>query len=268
MSDPASNGVPPAAAPDFSDYVSAGGKRGLLLPTFGFYQRVVRIVLRASRQARRGRYGDREFWDSSLQVRSAFERAGADVRVSGTAHLAQLDGPAVIIGNHMSTAETFLLPGILMPIRPITFVVKQALLDYPVFRHVMRSRNPIVVGRVNPRDDLKTVMEGGLEHLDAGRSVVIFPQRTRTVRFDPEAFNTIGVKLARRAAVPVVPLALRTDAWSNGRLVKDFGRFYPDRPVRFAFGEPIAPGTPDRDAHQQVISFIQARLQEFGLGDT
>jgi len=44
-------------------------------------------------------------------------------------------------------------------------------------------------------------------------------EKERTVAFDPALFTSIGVKLAQRAGVPVVPLALLTDAWGNGRLV-------------------------------------------------
>lgn len=253
--------IPNPQPPEFTDYQSPpGARQRVLLPTQAFYRRVAVIVIGASIRARRGGFGDEDFYQSSLAVRSAFEKAGAHVSIAGTANLAALDRPCVIIGNHMSTAETFLLPGILMPIRPITFVVKQALLDYPVFKHIMRARNPIVVGRVNPREDLRAVMEGGAQHLAEGRSVVIFPQRTRTVEFDPEAFNSIGVKLAKRTGAPVVPFALRTDAWSNGKWIKEFGRFYPDRPVHFDFGKPFEVGSTDKEAHAKVIEFIQSRL--------
>jgi 1-acyl-sn-glycerol-3-phosphate acyltransferase len=235
------------------------------LPTAAFYGRVARVVLRCSRMARQGRYGDADWVESSLAVRDAFERVGARITIEGTRHLAQLDGPCVIIGNHMSTAETFLLSSIVRPYLPVTFVVKQALVEYPVFKHIMRSRDPIVVGRVNPREDLKAVLDGGRERLARGVSIIIFPQRTRTVTFDREAFNTIGVKLARRAGVPVLPLALKTDAWSNGRWLKDYGRVRPQREVRFAFGEPLPVDGNERAAHAAVIAFIERHLAEWGL---
>ena len=58
----------------------------------------------------------------------------------------------------------------------------------------------------------KAVLEGGKQRLQKGISIIVFPQTTRTVRFEPENFNSIGVKLAQRAKVPIIPLALRTDA--------------------------------------------------------
>ena len=85
----------------------------------------------------------------------------------------------------------------------------------------MRSRNPIVVGRTDPRKDLEAVMNGGVELLKNGISIVIFPQSTRSVEFKPEEFNSLGVKLAKKAGVDVVPIALKTDFWGNGKLIKE-----------------------------------------------
>ena len=162
------------------------------------------------------------------------------IEITGTEHFSRLEGPCVFIGNHMSTLEAFVLPTIIQPLKRVAFVVKKSLVEYPVFGHLMRSRDPIVVGRTNPREDLKAVLEGGAERLRSGISIVVFPQKTRSALFDPAAFNSIGIKLAKRAQVPVVPLALKTDAWGNGALVKDFGKIDPAKAVHFAFGRAAA----------------------------
>ena len=73
----------------------------------------------------------------------------------------------------------------------------------------MRSRNPIVVGRTDPRKDFETVMNGGAERLKNGISIIIFPQSTRSLDFKPEEFNSLGVKLAKKAGVQVVPVAIK-----------------------------------------------------------
>ena len=260
--------IPRFEGPDYADYESEDEPIGLfarLLPTAAFYGRVAPIVWRSSVLARKGGFDDAALYWASLIVRNAFERAGARVSVKGTENIARLEEPSVFIGNHMSTAETFLLATMILPFRRMTFVVKQSLVEYPVFKHIMRSRDPIVVGRENPRDDLKAVLKGGKERLEAGISIVIFPQRTRTVAFDREAFNTIGVKLAKRAEVPVVPLALKTNAWSNGKRLKDFGPFLPEETVRFEFGKPIRIAGSDREAHEAVVAFIESRLRDWGV---
>jgi 1-acyl-sn-glycerol-3-phosphate acyltransferase len=82
------------------------------------------------------------------------------------------DGPVVFVGNHMSTLETFVLPCVIQPVNRVAFVVKESLLTTPFFGPVMRSRDPVVVGRKNPREDLKTVLEQGAEKIKNGISVI------------------------------------------------------------------------------------------------
>jgi 1-acyl-sn-glycerol-3-phosphate acyltransferase len=229
-----------------------------------FYTLLAREVLWSRRQALRGLYDDRAWAASSRRILNLLERCGARVRVEGLDHVRSLTGPVVFIGNHMSTAETMVLPCLIAPFRPVTFVVKDSLTRMPIFGPVMRSRNPITVGRVNPRQDMQAVLGDGAERLAAGTSIILFPQSTRQLRFDPGRFNTLGIKLARRAGVPVVPLALRTDFWQPGRLVKEFGPLDRSRPVRFRFGAPRLVGDDQRAAHQAVITFIVDSLHEWG----
>ncbi len=244
----------------------AGSGRPLarLWPDLGFYARELLIVLRAGALAKRGQYDDPAWCQSSIQTLRALERVGVRCEITGLQHVAALPGPCVFSGNHMSTLETFVLPVILLPLRPITFVVKQSLLEYPVFGHVMRSRDPIVVGRTNPREDLKAVLDGGAERLARGISIVVFPQTTRTAVFDPAEFNTIGVKLAKRAGVPVLPVALKTDAWGNGRLIKDCGRIDPSKTVHFAFAAPRAIANRGSEEHEEIIRYIAEHLSAWG----
>ncbi|MBF0505717.1 MAG: 1-acyl-sn-glycerol-3-phosphate acyltransferase [Nitrospirae bacterium] len=245
---------------------SAASSFARLTPSFSFYRRMAAIVLISSSRAKRGHYGDSGWAESSQDIMKALEHVGVTIEVTGVDHFIDLHVPCVFIGNHMSTLETFVLPGIIEPLKDVTFVVKKSLIDYPVFRYVMRSRDPVVVGRVNPREDLKAVLDGGTERLKTGRSVIIFPQTTRTPVFDPAAFNTIGIKLAKKAGVPVIPIALKTDAWGNGKHLKDFGRIDPSKKVHFAFGEPLSVKGNGAGEHQRIIEFISGKLKEWGSG--
>ena len=233
-------------------------------PGWVLYPRIVSIVWRAGSKAKHGRYDDTEWSESSRNTVRALEKAGGQFEISGLDHVAGLQGPCVFIGNHMSTLETFVLPVLLLPYRRVTFVVKQSLLDYPMFGHVMRSREPVAVGRANPREDLKVVLEGGVERLGRGISMIIFPQTTRTPRFNPKEFNTIGVKLAKRANVPVVPFALKTDAWGNGRFLKDFGKIDPSKKIHIAFGPPLRIKDRGGEEHEAIIGFISTKLSAWG----
>lgn len=236
-------------------------------PALSFYPQFLTIVFRASAKAKRSRYDGIEWCQSSFGVLRALEKVGVYFEITGIAYVEQLESPCVFIANHMSVLETVILPVIIQPVKKVTFVVKQNLLNYPVFRHIMHSRDPIAVNRTNPREDLKAVLEGGIERLKNGVSIVVFPQTTRTHSFDPAQFNTIGIKLARRAQVPVVPIALLTDAWGNGKYIKDFGKIDPSKKVYFAFGEPMWIQSRGSKDHEAIIQFIRGKLQTWREND-
>ena len=233
------------------------------LPSFFFYCQDAVIVLKASWRAKRGRYDTAAWIASSRCIVRALESVGVKFEIAGVDNVRKLDTPCVFIANHMSILETFVLPGIIVPFRDTTFVVKRSLVEYPVFKHVMRSRDPVTVTRTNPREDLRAVLEGGEQRLKAGISIVVFPQTTRATVFDPMDFNSIGVKLAKKAGAPIVPIALKTDAWGNGRYLKDFGKIRPCAKVDFAFGKPLWVKDRGREEHEEIVRFITDKLQEW-----
>lgn len=229
------------------------------LPSTCFYSFFTWVVIRSSIKAWRGRFTDDDWGQSSLDVLRLLEKVGVSVEITGGKHISETPSPVIFIGNHLSMLETMVLPSIIVPFRPVTFVIKQSLLEYPVFKHIMRSRNPVAVSRTNARLDLKTVLEEGQERLSRGISIIVFPQTTRAP-FDPRQFSSIGIKLAKRAAVPVVPLALLTDAWGNGVRLKDFGKIDPSKRVYFSFGEPLEIKGKGTEEHQRIVDFIQKHL--------
>lgn len=234
-----------------------------IAPSLFFYPQFLGIVYRAAAKAKRQQYPDQVWGNDSLGVLRLLENAGLKFDISGFENLENLDGPCIFIGNHMSIMETLVLPVLVLQYKPVTFVVKDSLLTYPVFKHIMQSRNPIAVTRTNPRQDLKTVMTEGVDRLKNGISVIVFPQTTRSTEFDAENFGTIGTKLAKKAGVPIVPLALKTDAWKNGKYSKDFGRIYPDIPVRIAFGKPLEVDGKGTEQHAATVNFIADKLKQW-----
>lgn len=235
------------------------------LRTACFHARVLLVYRTARRLIRTGRFDLDEYAMRAVANLRISEAAGGQVEVTGLHHLAAVPGPVVIVGNHMSSLETVMLPCFLLPFKDVAFVVKESLTTHAIFGPIMRSVKHIAVTRANPRDDLKQVMTQGTALLQSGASVVIFPQATRTVEFDPAQFNSLGVKLAARAGVPVVPMALRTDFWANGRAVKDLGPICPERPIRVAFdaARPVT-GT-GKAEHEAIVAFITRHLRAWGL---
>lgn len=232
---------------------------GRSLPSIRFYPSFLWIVAKSGLKARRGSLNDESWAESSVEVLRLLEKVGITVEVTGGQNFNEPSSPVIIIGNHLSMLETMVLPSIIVPYRPVTFVIKKSLLEYPVFKHIMRSRDPVAVSRTNPRQDLTTVLEEGQERLSRGISIIIFPQTTRAA-FDPGQFSSIGIKLAKRAGVPVVPLALLTDAWRNGVYLKDFGRIDPSRKVYFSFGKAIEVKGKGTEEHHHIVDFIEQQL--------
>lgn len=236
-----------------------------LLPSLYYYPQFLYHVFRASALAKTGKYTDEEWWYSSLSSMLALETVGVEIEITGVNWLQTIAGPCVFIANHMSTLETICLPGVIQPFKDCTFIVKRGIVEYPVFKHLMIARNPIVVDRANPRDDLKAVLEQGPQILAGGRSIIVFPQTTRTLTFNPELFNTIGIKLAKQGNVPIIPIAIKSDAWGIGSIVKEFGRIDPTQKVYLAFGAPLKIQNRGAEEHKQIIEFIQQQMQKWGV---
>jgi 1-acyl-sn-glycerol-3-phosphate acyltransferase len=230
-----------------------------------FYLRLCGIVFAAYRKAVKGRWKRPEWAASSFDALHLVEGCGGRVSVEGVRHLAEPGGPAVIAANHMSLLETFVVGCLVMPFGDACTVAKASLLRYPLFGRALRAINPVSVNRENPRQDLQAVLTGGAEALRQGRTVILFPQSTRTPFFDRTAFNSLGVKLAQRAGVPIVPLAVRTDFQGIGRWVRDGGRIDRSRPVRFRFGPPMRVERNAREVHARTLDFISACLREWGI---
>jgi 1-acyl-sn-glycerol-3-phosphate acyltransferase len=233
------------------------------IPGVVFYAKTVLDIITASRLSRKGFYTIEKQIASSAGVIKTLEIVGTNVRVENILSYKNLISPCVFVGNHMSVLETFILPSFIMPYRKITFVLKKSLTQYPLFRNIIRSLNPIVVDRENPRHDLRKVLEEGLDCLKKNVSVLIFPQTTRSLSFDPKKFNTLGIKLAKRGNVPVIPVAVKTDTWGIGRLFKDIGKIDPTKPVRISFGDPVYIGGNGKQEHQQIIDFISSKLNHW-----
>lgn len=247
-----------------SYYVTERRPATKLFPSLNFYLHLIWIVYRASRLAKNGRYDGSDWMESSYEVMQQLEKIGIRIEISGIDNVVAAEGPVVFIGNHMSMMETLLLPVMIQPIKSVTFVVKESLLSYPVFKYVMRSRNPITVTRTNPRQDLKTVLSEGLARLQNDRSIIVFPQTTRSHTFDATQMSSIGVKLAKKAGVPIVPLALKTDCWQNGKKFKDFGKLDINKKAHFAFGSPIKVADKGEAEHVAINAFITGKLQQWG----
>lgn len=236
-----------------------------LFPTLRYYQGIAGVVLASGWIARNNKFSNQDFFNRSYHTLRLIEKIGGSVEITGLEHLANLKTGAVIVANHMSLLETFLLPCAIIPFTPLCIVLKQQLTEYPGFGKTMKAMNHIAVSRDNPRADFRTVMEKGAEFIKAGISVLIFPQSTRNTVFIPSEFNTLGEKLAAKAGCPVIPIAVKTDLHGTGAAIKEFARIDASKPVKIVVGPPLDPAAEGRAIHDKIIRFIGDNLRSWGL---
>ncbi len=234
------------------------------LASFIYYSLITCVIVRDSFIARIGKYNRKRWKQSSFQIIKIIEYAGGKLSLSGLNYISEHNEPVVFVSNHMSMLDTFIIPCIILSFKELTFVVKEELLEYPVWRSVMKAVKPISVSRHNPREDLYKVLSEGEKCIKNGYSVFIFPQATRSSVFDPGSFNSLGVKLAKRAGTIVIPVALKTDFQENGRLIKDMGPVDPHKTIYVEFGKPLKVEGNGSKTHGIVVDFISTNLKKWG----
>lgn len=176
---------------------------------------------------------------------------GVSMEIIGRENLPK--APYVLLPKHQSPWETLVLQ-ILHP--PVITVLKKELISVPFFGWGMGLLEPICIDRSNPKLALRAVMDQGLEQLARGRSVLIFPEGTRTPVGEVGNYARSGATLACKAGVPIVPVAHNAGRhWPSRRFIK-----YPGV-IRMVIGAPI--DTRDRDSKElteQVKSWIEGEV--------
>ena len=239
-------------------------RRLLTWNVVSFYASFFVLILRGARWTRRGEYTRQNWFNLSYDVVRLLERSGGVLDIAGLDNIRSVDGPVIFVSNHMSVLETVVIPCLMLKHSDLCITLKKQLFDVPVFRTLLRGFRTISVTRTSPIGDYKTIIKEGDRALKEGYSVLVFPQSTRTTQFSAEDFSSVGVKLARRVGVPVVPIALKTDFWGSGKIVKDFGPLSRDKRICFRFGRPITiVSRSGKEEHQEVIEFIQENLAQW-----
>ena len=156
-----------------------------------------------------------------LWGRLALALNGVTVTLSGAEHLP--DGPVIFMSNHQSNFD---IPALLAKIpRQIHWIAKKELFESPVFGPSMRRGGYIPLDRSDGRKALQSMDEAATT-IRQGKSVVLFPEGTRTQDGNLLPFKRGGFILARKAAVPVIPVTI------NGS-----GRINPAGQIRLFSGD-------------------------------
>lgn len=114
------------------------------------------------------------------------------------------DQPCIILSKHQSAWETIAFQTI-FPAQ--AWVLKRELLWIPFFGWGLAMTQPIAIDRGEGLRALDSVIKQGLDRLQQGRFVVVFPEGTRMSPGEKGRYNPGGAMLAVKAGTGVLPVA-------------------------------------------------------------
>ena len=125
------------------------------------------------------------------------------VKVEGKENIP--DYPWFYVSKHQSILETFMFYGL---VGKCCFVMKQELLDKPIFGMTNKVLHAIGVDRNKGLSSIKKVLVEGQERVKNQKlSIIMFPEGTRVAVGEYPKFHRSAMKLATVTGIPVVPVA-------------------------------------------------------------
>jgi 1-acyl-sn-glycerol-3-phosphate acyltransferase len=137
---------------------------------------------------------------------------GLDIQIEGQEYMPQ--GAAIIISNHQSYLETFLLFRIF---KDPVMIFKKELLRVPIFGYFLKKAGMIAIDRKNASQSFREMMSEIHQRLDVeNRPVCIFPEGTRCPPGRPGKFKRgIGL-IANQVKVPIVYVVHNSGEFCKG----------------------------------------------------
>lgn len=138
-------------------------------------------------------------WASAL-----LKLAGVTVEVEGIEHI-PTDRQVLFISNHQGNFD---IPILLASLdTPHALLAKAEIQKIPLIRTWMRHLECVFVDRDNPRQAVASIHQA-VDILESGRSMIIFPEGTRSKGDTVGEFKAGSFKIAAKAKVPLVPVVI------------------------------------------------------------
>ena len=140
--------------------------------------------------------------------------------------------PVVFMANHESWLD---IPALLatIPVQ-VRFLAKKSLFSWPFFGWAIAAMGFIPVDRKNRREAVRSFEEAAAR-IRAGRSVLIFPEETRSTTPELLAFQRGGFLIALKAGIPIVPVGLE----GPRRCLPKYNYLVRPGTITVRFGDPI-----------------------------
>lgn len=174
---------------------------------------------------------DRLYRVGVLGARLAIWLASVKLDVQGREKI-PLDQAVVFMANHQGNCDP---PAIFPLLPPVVIMVKKELFRVPILGRAMRMRDFVPVDRKNREGALQAVEEA-VQKLGQGKSLLVFPEGTRSPDGRLQAFKKGVFILALKAGVPIVPISI---SGSSRIMTKGKMAIHPGR-VRITLHDPVS----------------------------
>ncbi|MBU2884229.1 1-acyl-sn-glycerol-3-phosphate acyltransferase [Gilvimarinus agarilyticus] len=166
--------------------------------------------------------------------------------------------PVVVMAKHQSTWETLFLQHYMAP---ISTILKKELMRIPFFGWGLAALKPIAIDRSNRIQALRDVKTKGIERLEEGISVLIFPEGTRMPLGEVGTYYRSGADIACAAQVSIVPVAHNgAECWPHKHFLK-----YPGT-ITVVIGEALSTENADRKVlTEQVKQWTESTIASLPL---
>lgn len=186
-------------------------------------------------------------WWSKSVIRLLRVTAGLRFEVRGREHIPE--EPAIIAAKHQSAWDTLIFL-LLLP-RP-TLVTKKELFLIPFYGWFAWRAGMIGIDRAGGAGALKSLVGRAAAALKAGRSVIIFPEGTRTAPGTHRPYHPGVAALYGHLKAPVVPVAVNSGLfWGRRAFVKRPGT------IVLQFLAAIPPGL----ARDEFMAELERRIE-------
>lgn len=165
-------------------------------------------------------------------------------------------GPLIVVSNHLSLNDPPLLVAAIP--RPLFFIGKRELFKNPISRVLMQAFNVSPFDRSSAGIDAVRVL---MQNLERDRSVVIFPEGTRSPDGTLQKGRLGVVFLALKSQAPILPVAVTgTNKFPLWRVPFPFKRMKVS--IGPPFTLPMIEGDPSRAVMSSMLDMVMGRIAE------
>jgi len=175
-------------------------------------------------------------------------------RVEGLRYI-ESQTPCIFYANHTSLYD---IPAICTAVpHPLYFIAKREILKIPLFGWGMYAIGMIFVDRSNP-ERARISMEKAARAVEKGKSIITFPEGTRSKSGELQPFKKGTFHLAKIGSITLIPIAV---SGTHG-ILPPGGKLQSGQEVLVRIGKPITSEEVNSLTVNELTKFAHERMRE------